>query len=103
MRSYLILAICALFAVVVHAATNAKHSRLNPTVAKNNLIKKLTSTRSANDFTTSVQALINRILLRAGIQFSFTPILEIIDCAVVHGKQMDVFEIDSKDNQIVLR
>jgi hypothetical protein len=67
------------------------------------LHKKLTMNHRGKDYTSSVQSLINRVLSRAGVDFTFEPILESIDYETVDGQQFDVFEIDSQDGKIVFR
>ena len=86
---------------VAKATTQLQHP--NPLQTIKTLHQKLTSKHSSSDFLTSTQNLINRVLSRAGIKFEFHPILEIIPYDNIDGQDIDVFEIDTKENQIVFR
>jgi hypothetical protein len=77
------------------------HPKASETVG--HLHRKLTMNHKGKDFSSSVQALIDRVLLRVGASFEFKPVLEMIDYEMIDGQAFDVFEIDSKDNQVVFR
>lgn len=66
---------------------------------------KLTLNHQGKDFTSNVQSLIDRVLKRAGVKFSFTPVLEMIDYANEDGQLFDVFEIDgnAETKQVIFR
>lgn len=69
------------------------------------LHQKLTLKHEGKDFTLATQALIDRVLKRAGVSFSWAPTLEMIGYASEDGQLFDVFEIEgnSVTNEIILR
>lgn len=102
MQQHILVVFClALLAIFVEAKTVVSHPPPVEVVGK--IHQRLTSNHKSKDFTTSIQAMIDRVLVRAGVSFTFKPVLELINYEDVNGQAMDVFEIDSKDNQVVLR
>ncbi len=101
MNGLLFLTIASALVAFTVALELMAHPPASETV--NILHKKLTAKHMAVDFAANVQALIDRVLLRAGVNFQFRPVIQLIDYEVVDDQLMDVFEIDQQDNQVVLR
>lgn len=101
--SYLLCLALVLCAVCLHSASAAAVPHLPIKDTRWTIHNRLTSRHAGVDFAANVQSLIDRVLLRAGVQFTFQPVLEIIDYAVVDGQPMDVFEIEGVDGKVVLR
>jgi alpha-N-acetylglucosaminidase len=85
------------------ASKDAVHPSAVETVG--NIHKKLTLNHVGKDISSSVQSLIDRVLLRGGVNFTFHPILEQINYEEKDGQLYDVFEIDacSEGKHVVLR
>jgi hypothetical protein len=89
--------------VLLFLGLTASASSENHVSSIANIHKKLSSNHEGKEFTSAVQSLIDRVLVRANATFQFHPILEIIDMAEVDGQLYDVFEIDSLNGKIVFR
>ena len=85
----------------IKSASEVQHPPALETIKS--LHHTLTKKHTSTDFMTNVQQLINRVLSRAGVNFAFTPVMELIPYEEVDGQLMDVFEIDAKDNSIIFR
>lgn len=68
-----------------------------------NIRRKISLPSTSTDYRKNVQSLIDRVLNRGGVNFSFQPIMELIDFDVKDDEAYDAFEIDQKDGQVVLR
>ena len=105
------------FSVWCTASASASNSLLYAKVGKDKIAHpkaaetvqqlhhKLTLNHQGKEFSENVQSLIDRVLKRAGVKFTWNPILEKIDYASENGQLFDVFEIDTNtdSNQVVLR
>ncbi|RYH29450.1 hypothetical protein EON65_08480 [archaeon] len=93
----LIFVICA-----VHALhTNVLHSP-DAVATVREIHNKLTLNMRGKDYSSSVQALIDRVLTANQIPFRFQPKIEMIEYDEVDGQPFDVFEIDSEGNSTVV-